>query len=77
MWGLNSTNDFKFSQPLESRRWSFKVQKVVITFPIPVFYGSVVFVPTPCTDGLEFDPSTRSQPARLGEMVEQQDYEGP
>ena len=38
--------------------------------------GSVVFVPS-CSDGREFEPSTRSQPARLGEMVEQQDYVGP
>ena len=39
--------------------------------------GSVVFVPTSHTDGRDFEPSTRSQPVRLGEMVEQQDYAGP
>ena len=38
--------------------------------------GSVVFVPTSRSDGREFEPSTRPQPARLGETVEQQDYAG-
>ena len=39
--------------------------------------GSMVFVPTSHSDGREFEPSIRSQPARLGEKVEQQDYAGP
>ena len=39
--------------------------------------GSVVFAPTSHTDGRKFEPSTRSQPARLGGKVEQQDYAGP
>ena len=39
--------------------------------------GSVVFVPTSRTDGHEFEPSTRSPPARLGEKVEQWDFAGP
>ena len=32
--------------------------------------GSVVFVPTSHTDGHELEPSTQSQPARLGEKVD-------
>ena len=37
----------------------------------------MVSVPISRSDGREFEPNTRSQPARLGEMVEQQDYAGP
>ena len=36
----------------------------------------MVFVPTSHSDGREFKPSTRSQPARLGGKVEQQDLKG-
>ena len=38
--------------------------------------GSVVSVPTSRSDGREFEPNIRSQPARLGETVEQQVYAG-
>ena len=37
----------------------------------------MVSVPTFHSDGYEFEPNTWSQPARLGETVEQQDYAGP
>ena len=43
----------------------------------PCWDSSVVFVPTSRSDGREFKPGTRSQPAHLGETVEQQDYVGP
>ena len=39
--------------------------------------GSVVSVPTSHSDGRELEPSTQSQPACLGEKVEQQDSAGP
>ena len=48
---------------------------LAVKWQLPV--GSVVFVPTSRTDGREFEPSSWSQPACLGEEVEQQGYAGP
>ena len=37
----------------------------------------MIFVPTSYSVGCQFEPSTSSQPAQLGEKVEQQGYAGP
>ena len=65
--------------PMKARLVKVKAHKVWMSLrelmltlgKLPMSWdGSVVFVPTSHSDGRVFEPSTRSQPAHLGEKVD-------